>query len=193
MRRAFTLVEVIVALTIAGLIALAARAALVAGIDTEERLQLHTTSSEGNARFRALLTEALRHMTDAPAPGLAPFALLDTIIEGAPSHTAEFYSRGLGFPAGAGAILRVTVAPTADGLTMTALRSDGAVVLRGVAPSLGAMRVRTRTPAGEWLDGWPRTLQVPAAVTMQFSALPGNPQGSTIPALVAVTRLEDRP
>ena len=72
MRRAFTLIEVIVALTIAGLIALAARSAIVAGLDTQERLQLHTTRTESDARFRALTAQALRHMTDAPTAGTPP-------------------------------------------------------------------------------------------------------------------------
>ncbi len=190
MRRAFTLIEVIVALTIAGIIALAARAALVAGIDTEERLQLHTMTSEGDARFRSLLTEALRHMADSPAPGLAPFALRDTVVDGRVSQTAEFYSRGLGFPAGTGAILRVIVAPSSGGLTITALRADGVGVMRGVAPSLAAMRVRTKSPAGQWLEVWPQTLQVPVAVIVDFAA--PSPD-ATVPPLVVATRLEDRP
>ncbi len=193
MRRAFTLVEVIVAITIAGIIALAARAALVAGMDTEERLRLHTTTSEGDARFRALLSDALRHMTDSPAPGLAPFASRDTVVDGRASQTAEFYSRGFGFPSGTGAILRVVVAPSSGGLTITALRADGAVVMRGLAPSLAVMRVRAKTPAGQWLEVWPQTLQVPVAVALSFDTLSADGQSSTTPPLVVATRLEDRP
>lgn len=194
MKRGFTLIEVIVALTLAGIIALAARAALVAGMDTEERLQRHTTQSEGDARFRALLVQALRHMSDAPATGLAPFTLRDTIVDGGrASQTAQFYTRGLGFPAGSGAILRINVAPGAEGLTIVARRADGAVVLRGVAQGLGAMHVRTRTPSGEWLDAWPRTLQVPVAVVVNFDAPTTDAKRGAIPPLVMATRLEDRP
>jgi prepilin-type N-terminal cleavage/methylation domain-containing protein len=193
MRRAFTLVEVIVAITIAGIIALAARAALVAGMDTEERLQLHTASSEGDTRFRSLLTDALRHMTDSPAPGLAPLAVRDTVVDGRSSQTAEFYSRGLGFPAGTGAILRVVVAASSGGLTITALRADGAVVMRGVAPSLAAMSVRAKTPAGQWLEVWPQTLQVPVAVALAFGPQSNDAPSAAIPPLVVSTRLEDRP
>jgi prepilin-type N-terminal cleavage/methylation domain-containing protein len=191
MRRAFTLVEVIVAITIAGIIALAARAALVAGMDTEERLQLHTTTSEGDARFRSLLTDALRHMTDSPVPGLAPFAVRDTVVDGRPGQTAEFYSRGLGFPAGTGAILRIIVAASSGGLTITALHTDGGVVLRGVAPSLAAMNVRAKTPAGLWLEVWPQTLQVPVAVTLAFATQSTDASSGAIPPLVVSTRLED--
>lgn len=192
MKPAFTLIEVIVALTIAGIIALAARAALVAGMDTEERLQLHTTSSEGDARFRALLTAALRHMMDSPAPGLAPFVVRDTIVASRQSQIAEFYSRGVGFPAGTGPILRVAVAPTSDGLTMTAVRSDGVLVLRGLAPGLGGMRVRAQAPAGAWLATWPRTLQMPVAVMAVFSATSFEASDATLPPLVVATRLEER-
>lgn len=193
MRRAFTLLEVIVAITIAGIIALAARAALVAGMDTEERVQLHTTSSEGDARFRSLLTDALRHMTDSPAPGLTPFAVRDTVVDGRPSQGAEFYSRGLGFPAGTGAILRVIVAASSGGLTITALRADGSVVMRGAAPSLGGMSVRAKTPAGQWLEGWPQTLQVPVAVALSFGPQSSEAPSSAIPPLVVSTRLEELP
>jgi hypothetical protein len=162
-------------------------------MDTEERLQLHTTTSEGDARFRSLLTDALRHMTDSPAPGLAPFAVRDTVVDGRLSQTAEFYSRGLGFPAGSGAIHRVIVAPSSGGLTITALRADGAVVMRGAAPSLAAMSVRAKTPAGQWLEGWPQTLQVPVAVAFAFDSQSSNAANGAIPPLVVATRLEDRP
>ena len=193
MRRAFTLFEVIVALTIAGIIALAARAALVAGMDTEERVQMHATVSEGDARFRSLLTDALRHMTDSPAPGLAPFAVRDTVVDGRPSQTAEFYSRGLGFPAGTGAIFRIIVAPASGGLTITALRADGTLVTRGAAPSLAAMNVRAKTPAGQWLQVWPQTLQVPVAVALAFDPQSSHAPTASTPPLVVSTRLEDRP
>lgn len=188
MKRGFTLVEVMVALTIAAIIALAARAAVVAGIDTEQRLWQHTRVSEGDTRFRALLAGALRHITDSPAPGVAPFAVRDTVVSNVGSQIAEFYSRGLWFPAGTGAILRVVVAPTSDGLTITASRSDGVVVLRGVASGVSGVHVHAKSPAGQWLERWPHTLQVPVAVIADLNA-----PGGQLPPLVVTTRLEERP
>jgi len=185
MRRAFTLVEVVVALVIAGLLALAARAVLVAGIDTQERLQRHATITEGDARFRALVVQALRHMTDAPAVGLTPFVLRDTTIaDTVPSQAVEFYSRGLSQPAGTGSVMRIRLVPTDRGLTITAIDANGRTALEGVAPGIAAMHVRLQNRSGEWVVAWPLTLQTPAAVALDLVPLrsPG-----TVPAPIVVT------
>ena len=185
MRRAFTLIEVVVALVIAGLLALAARAVLVAGIDTQERLQRHATITEGDARLRALVVQALRHMTDAPAVGLSPFVLRDTTIaDSVVSQTIEFYSRGLSQPAGTGPVMRIRLAPSDQGLTISAIDANGFTALQGVAPGIGAMYVRLQDQSGEWVAAWPLTLQTPAAVALDLVPLrsPG-----TVPAPIVVT------
>jgi prepilin-type N-terminal cleavage/methylation domain-containing protein len=185
MRRAFTLLEVVVALTIAGIIALAARAAIVAGIDTQERLQVHVTRSEGDARFRALLVQALRHLSDAPAIGLLPFVLRDTTLaDGSQAQLIEFYSRGMSQPAGTGSVLYMRVAPSEQGLTISASGPDGVIVVHGVAPGIGAIRVRLQTPAGAWVETWPRSLQTPSAVSLEFTPTGSSPNAAPVPLLV---------
>jgi len=195
MRRGITLIEVMVALAIAGIIALAARSALVAGMDTQDRLTAHSTITEGDARFRALVVQALRHIADAPAVGMQAFTLRETVVAGAaPSHIAEFFSRGLAQPAGTGAVARVRIAPSGEGLTIAAIAPDGATLLSGVAPGIGGMRVRLRShSASDWLDAWPRSLLTPVAVAMEFHPLAS--RGNTVAPvpLVVMTRLEDRP
>ncbi len=195
MRRGLTLIEVVVALAIAGLIALAARAALVAGLDTQERLTAFATRTQGDARFRALVVQAFRHIADAPAVGLPAFVLRDTLVQGdARSHIAEFYSRGLAFPAGTGPVVRVRVGPVADGLAITALGSDGATLLRGVAPGIDGMRIRVRAIGGdEWLEAWPRSLVTPAAVAVEFTRPAASGSTDVLVPLVVATRLEERP
>jgi prepilin-type N-terminal cleavage/methylation domain-containing protein len=189
MKRGFTLVEVIVALTIAGLIALAARAAVVGGLDTQERLTRHTTASENELRFRNLLVLALRHIVDAPVPNQPPFVVRDTMHNGVQSQVAEFYSRGFGHPAGTGPIVNVRIAPTADGLTLTAMLAD-APLFTGQLTSAVAMQLRARMPSGEWVALWPRTLQLPTALEVNFTAAPG--AGVPLPLFVSA-RLEERP
>ncbi|MGQ0643109.1 MAG: prepilin-type N-terminal cleavage/methylation domain-containing protein [Gemmatimonadaceae bacterium] len=189
MRRAFTLLEVIVALTIAGLIALAARAALVAGLDTQERLQFHATRTESDTRFRALTVQALRHMTEAPAAGIAPFVLRDTVTQAGPSHIVEFYSRGLAFPAGTGPASRVRLAPSERGLTIVLLHADGTVALQGEVTDLAAIRARLQTQAGEWIEAWPRSLQIPAAVVFEFVPLATSRSATAPVPLVVTTQL----
>lgn len=195
MRRGLSLIEVMVALVIAGIIALTARSALVAGMDTQDRLTGHSTITEGDARFRALVVQALRHMTDAPAVGMQAFALRDTIVAGAaPSHVAEFFSRGLAQPAGTGAVARVRIAPSGEGLTIAAIGPDGATVLSGVAPGIGGMRMRLRSRGtGDWLDTWPRSLLTPAAVAIEFHVLASRGDAAAPVPLVVMTQLEERP
>lgn len=195
MRQGLTLIEVVVALAIAGLIALAARAALVAGMDTQDRLTAHSTRTEGDARFRTLVVQALRHIADAPAVGMQAFVLRDTMIDGAPaSHIAEFYSRGLAHPAGTGAVARVRLAPSAVGLTIAAIGPDGATLLSGVAPGIAGMRMRLRSAStGDWLDAWPRSLVTPAAVAIQFTPIAAGGVAAAPVPLVVLTRLEERP
>ena len=191
MRRAFTLLEVLVALIIAGIVALAARAALSGGMDTEERVRMHAARTEGDARFRALLVSVLRHLTDAPAAGVTPLVVRDTLLaERGQSHALEFYSRGLSLPAGGGATLRIELVPSDDGLTIHAYDSHDVMRVSGRAPGLAGVRLRFRTLSGEWLDQWPRTLQVPAAVAIDFTPRSGSAQPA--PLIVAVG-LEARP
>jgi prepilin-type N-terminal cleavage/methylation domain-containing protein len=192
MRRAFTLVEVVLALVIAGLLALAARAVLVAGIDTQERLQRHAAVTEGDARFRALVVQALRHMTDAPTVGVSPFVLRDTTLaNAAPSQAVEFYSRGLSQPAGTGTVMHIRLVPSERGLTIRAVDANGFTSSEGVAPGIGAMHVRVQTRTGEWVATWPRTLQTPAAVALELVPF-GTPRGALAPIIVN-TRLAGGP
>jgi len=188
MRRAFTLVEVVVALVIAGLLALAARAVLVAGIDTQERLQRHATVTEGDARFRALVVQALRHMTDAPAVGLTPFVLRDTTLaDTVASQTIEFYSRGLSQPAGTGPVMRIRLVPTDAGLTISAMTANGVTAFEGVAPGIGAMHVTLQDRSGHWVEAWPLTLQTPAAVALEL--VPLRSAGAAPSPIVVTTQL----
>lgn len=190
MKRAFTLIEVIVALTIAGLIALAARATVVGGLDTQERLTRHTAASENELRFRRLIMQSLRHMVDAPLPNQPPFVVRDTMHNDAASHVAEFYSRGFGHPAGSGRVARVRLAPGPYGLTLSAQSVDGAALFDGALSGAISMRLRARMPSGEWMPTWPRTLQLPSALEITFVAAPG----AVTPApIVVATRLEERP
>jgi hypothetical protein len=184
------LVEVIVALTIAGLIALAARAAIVGGLDTQDRLIRHTEVAQSEIRFRALLVNALRHLSDAPAPNQLPFVVRDTVHNDVPSHVTEFYSRGLGQPAGTGDVVKVRLAPSAGGLTLSVESLGGAALLRGTLPTVTGMFLRARAPSGEWAAAWPSTLQLPTAVELTFvgDAI----SGAAVPLVVA-TRLEERP
>jgi prepilin-type N-terminal cleavage/methylation domain-containing protein len=191
MRRAFTLVEVIVALTIAGLIALAARAAIVGGLDTQERLARHTAAGEADARFRALLIDGFRHMADAPAPGLQPFTLRDTVHNDVPGHVAEFYSRGFAHPAGTGQTVLVRVAPSPEGLTLSVEAPDGSLLLRGTLTDVAAMRVRARAPGGDWVAMWPRTLQLPTAVEIAFT--PAQTRAAAPLTMIVATQLDPVP
>lgn len=185
----FTLLEIVVALTIAGLLALAARAALVAGLDTQDRVRAHVAVTEGEARFRALAVRALRHMADAPAAGVAPFVLRDTVTEsGEPSHVLEFYSRGFGSTPGSGRTALVRLAPSAGDRLTISLSDGGTTVWTGTVAGIYALRARMRDATGAWVDAWPPTSQMPSAVALELRAAQPGMRPVT---LVAATRLEE--
>ncbi|MGQ0538268.1 MAG: PulJ/GspJ family protein [Gemmatimonadaceae bacterium] len=191
-RSGFTLLEVIVAITVAGLIALAARAALLGGLDTDERLRRHSARTEGDARFRSLVAQALRHLADAPAPLEPPFVVRDTVLpDGTRSHTVDFYTRGFADPAGSGYAQRVRLAPSeGGGLTIVAPATPDAPSLFGVAGGLVAVNVQARRRGdGHWLGDWPGGTQRPAAVVLAFATVDGSP----ISPLVVHALLEERP
>jgi prepilin-type N-terminal cleavage/methylation domain-containing protein len=66
-RRGLTLLELMVAITVTGIVALLAYGSAQAGFDTDERLARVGETSEAEAQFRALVSDALRHPVEATA------------------------------------------------------------------------------------------------------------------------------
>lgn len=164
-RRAFTLVELLAALVVTGLVAATAYGALGATLDAREALEHERRTGAATALGRAMLADALRHSSDPPLAfaGGAAFEVADDRL--------RFYSRGVVPPYGTGGAWRVTLAADAAGARLVAEPPAGsaaapiALVMRGVR----ALRIAARPLAAE--PGWTTRFSsrgAPAAVAVRF-------------------------
>ncbi len=179
-RRGFTLLEVLVALVVTAMVVTLSYGAAQAGFDTEARLAERRAAADALTAWRALLGDAIRHVERGVADDDAVFVLA--------GDTLRLQTRGVVPPHGTGERWLVTLAPTAEGVRLTASPVAGAsgdVVSVLVREARGA-HVRVLPYAGgAWTDAWPRASAVPAAVSVQLLDAAG---GALAPALVARTR-----
>lgn len=176
-RSGFTLVELIIAIVLAGIIALLAYGSLQAGIDSTARLERQRSGVETEAMMRTFVSDALRHPADAS--------------DGGPSFTIarsgqrfgdqlQFTSRGVSGPLGAGELWRVTVASSAQGIDVSASSLDGnSAPIRGLIPTLSSLSVRVLGSPDEkrWQASWESTRQFPSAVEISFRDSAGRQAG----------------
>ena len=199
MRRCgFTLLELIVTLAVAGIIALLVYGSAQAGFDTRERLDRHRATTEAELRARTLLADALRHASDDGDRGVEAFALIDGVTSrGTPADRLVFLSRGITPPMGASALWRVEVSITSNGLRIDAVRATNeqsgpqlatlpsaapaAPTVSTLIPEIRALDVRVMSLADEaWLASWRSSSQTPAAVRMDFFDAQSAPIGAPL-------------
>jgi prepilin-type N-terminal cleavage/methylation domain-containing protein len=192
-RGGFTLIEVMVALVVTGLVTSLAYAAVAAGFDTSDRIERYRTTVEAQAIVRELLIDALRHPTEQGGAAMNDvlFVLDDaTRADGLPVDRIQFFSRGVTPPLGASDQWSVTLGPVDDGvrLVATSLARDEAVI-DVLLPSVRGLEVRVleRTADSLWLERWDVTGRVPAAVALTFF---GGPEDASGPAMVVHSALE---
>lgn len=171
-RPAFTLMEIMIALTVTALVATVAAAALHAGMDVRERVQEHRVTVDAEARASSWLGVMLRHPPAASAVDEAMF----TINQGNDGNTAvTFLSQGVETPAGTGTIWRVSLVVRADGLHIRAVPTGSArtrVPLETVLPHVNQLDVEALETAGSpagsgastWRADWPVLRSMPGAV-----------------------------
>lgn len=104
-RRGFTLLEVMVALTVTGVVVTLSYTAMRAGLDTSQRIEEHRAAGEAGVAFRALVIDALRHAQPGVIGGPAVFFHRDrTGADGGAADSVAFATRGIEEPAGASAV-----------------------------------------------------------------------------------------
>jgi prepilin-type N-terminal cleavage/methylation domain-containing protein len=172
-RHGFTLLELIVSIAVAGIIALLVYGSAQAAFDTRERLRHYRATSEAELRARTLLADALRHASDEANVGADAFAIENAIdASGRPIDRLTFLSRGVTPPLGASALWRVDVGISTEGLRIdaTPLVDGGDVTsqsapVTALIPSIRALDVQAM-PVGDpsWVAAWPSIRQLPAAV-----------------------------
>lgn len=190
-RRAFTLIEVIAAISLMAVVTAIAAAAIAAASDAGAVVQRHEETLDAESRWRVLVTDMLRH---APAAEAVSEPLLritrDARAEdGAPQLT--FLSRGVIQPFGTGRIWRVRIWSDGAG---THLRADATghgpdqLPLHTLLPHRSGFDVRVMeappgaigeaaTPAAsggaEWRSDWPLERSRPALLQIVFGQTPG--------------------
>jgi prepilin-type N-terminal cleavage/methylation domain-containing protein len=190
-RRGFTLIEVMVALIVSGLVVSLAYAAAQGGLDTEARLGTHRTHAESLVALRAMLTDALRHAERGRRGGPAVFALRDAVdSDGAPSDSLVFLTRGIESPLGTSGIWTLLLTRRADTLRLAATAGTddrsadaGRAALLAEVPGVTGLDVRAlgRTALTGWRGTWDDADVAPEAVSI---TLRGSDGGRAAPLVV---------
>jgi prepilin-type N-terminal cleavage/methylation domain-containing protein len=187
----FTLVELLVAITITSLIALLAYGSARAAFDTDERLARARSTVESAGAMRALVSDALRHAVPAASDDQLAFELQRGEGEGGlPADRVRFVSRGVVPPLGAGVAWLVTVAIAADGLVLEAVPASGGgtpvrTSVRTSVPDVAGLRVRVLgDDAGGWALAWDAPARLPRGVELRLLRADGRLAGA--PVVVAL-------
>lgn len=200
-RAAFTVVEVMIALVVSGLVASLAYAAAQAGFDTDARVATYRDGLARDGVVRAILTDALRHQVDGVRGGTDVFTLVDRVdAEGRDADSLSIVTRGVQSPMGASATWRLAAWREGSTLRIAGAPLDGAN--EGIAPfvmSLGEVaafdvRVLGRGLAARWRAEWPEADQAPDAFAVRLEAARGGASaGAAAEPLVVRRGLERSP
>jgi prepilin-type N-terminal cleavage/methylation domain-containing protein len=183
LRRAFTLMEVLVAIVLAGVVALLVYGIAGAAIDTQRRLVLERQSLQSARAIRAVLTDALRNARPATRFGESAFSV-EAAADGAgqPLDRLSFVSAGGTPPFTSDVNWQVTVAASADGLVMTGTPvglADPRAVSMSV-PGITRLEIQTlRYGTTRWSADRGSFAQLPRAVRIVFHV----DSGAVIPAI----------
>lgn len=168
-RNAFTLIEVMVALVVTGLVVSLAYGAAQAGFDTEDRLDAHRAGQERAAAMRTLLADALRHQVEGVRGGDEVFALTDRVASGGGSaDSLRLATRGLVAPLGGSATWNVSVWLAGDTLRLSARPLAGGVPVEAWQGEVRSFDVQAlgRGLSAEWSGTWPDGDVAPDAVSL---------------------------
>jgi prepilin-type N-terminal cleavage/methylation domain-containing protein len=184
-RRGFTLIEIMVALVVTGLVVSVAYATLQAGFDTSERLTNAQAGDERETVARAMLTNALRHAVPGTIGGAPVFVLRDE----PQGDGLRFLTRGVAEPLGASDVWEVSLLPGPQGTQFDAHQVENpsrsfTTLLRRVN-SL-SIRVRGRDFRDGWLETWNAPDRSPAVVSISFMNADGRVIGAPLMARVGL-------
>lgn len=173
-RRAFTLVEVMVAIVVTGAIVLAVFGSLGAALDTRERLEERRLALRSQLAWRAMIGDALRNARPAAARGDTVFYLEDRIGRGGiPEDRVAFIAAGGQPPLTPDADWVIVLEASADGLRMLAAPLGVVAIPREIPAPQGLVgleaRVLSATGDGSgWVREWQRATALPEMVELTF-------------------------
>jgi prepilin-type N-terminal cleavage/methylation domain-containing protein len=189
-RAGFTLLELLVAIVLAGVVALLVYGAVGAAMDTQTRLEERRLATRSARAWRATLEDALRNARPGRTYGDTTFILEEQRdAQGRPRDRLWFVSAGGLPPLTADADWEVTIEPTAQGLSLLA-RPVGVNTppRRLIGPQeVTGLDIRLLNPATSqpgWLDSWAFPRIVPEAIELTYwtdSGPAGPPVRLTLP------------
>jgi len=188
-RKAFTLIEVMVALVVTGLVVSLAYASIQAGFETSDRLALARSGEEREIVARAILSRAIRHAVPGAIGGEPVFVLRDE----AHGDELQFRTRGVSEPLGASEVWEVALHSSPDGVRVFGRALDDPTrTFSGLLPRVRAIdvRVRGRDFRDGWFESWSVPDRSPVAVWIAFLDADGRLVGAP---LVARVGLEGNP
>jgi prepilin-type N-terminal cleavage/methylation domain-containing protein len=172
-RAGFTLLEMLVSIVLASVVALLVYGVAQAARDTQARVTRESEAWERALAMRLLLGAALAGAEPATQPGEAVFQLESRRDEGGvPRDRLTFVAQGSLPPLSPGADWVVTLEPTPSGLRLAG-RPVGVRVparLLGLLPGVTGLAVRVRDPDGRigWSAQWERPALLPSAVELTY-------------------------
>lgn len=184
-RRGFTLIEIMVALVVTGLVVSVAYATLQAGFDTSDRLANAQDGEEREIVARAMLSNALRHAVPGTIGGEPVFVLRDEPR----GDGLTFLTRGVAEPLGASDVWEVSLLSGPGGTRFDAQQVDNparsfSTLLQRVHAL--SVRVRGRDFRDGWLETWSAPDRSPAAVSIAFMNADGRVIGAPLMARVGL-------
>jgi prepilin-type N-terminal cleavage/methylation domain-containing protein len=173
--RGFTLLELIVAIVLAGVVALLVYGAAGAGADIQERLSGKRAAVQSSRAMRVAIEDALRNARPALGYGDTVFTLEDrTDDAGRPADRLSFVAAGALAPLTPDADWAVTIEPTPEGLVLAAAPLGFAEPPRVVArlASVTGLDVRALAagPGQPWSERWVLRTKLPRAVELTYWA-----------------------
>jgi prepilin-type N-terminal cleavage/methylation domain-containing protein len=188
-RKAFTLIEVMVALVVTGLVVSMAYATVQAGFETSERLASTQSGEERETVARAMLSRAIRHAVPGSLGGQPVFVLRNSPL----GDELVFRTRGVIEPNGASQAWDVELISDANGVRFSGRSiGDSSLTFSTLLPRLQRIdvRVRGRDFRDGWFEEWPFVDRSPVAV--MIALLDSNDRAIGAP-LVARVGLEGNP
>lgn len=184
-RRGFTLIEIMVALVVTGLVVSIAYATLQAGFETSERLTKAQDGDEREVVARAMLSNALRHAV----PGIIGGEPVFVVRDDPRGDGLRFLTRGVSEPLGASEVWEVSLLPGPSGTQFDGRQLDNpsrsfTTLLRRV--NALNVRVRGRDFRDGWLETWNAQDRSPAAVSISFLDADGRVIGAPLMARVGL-------
>lgn len=166
-RKAFTLVEVMVALVVTSMVVTMAYASMQAGLDTADRIDVAQSGEERETVARSILSRALRHAVPGGIGGEPVFILKEV----GNSDELRFRTRGVSEPLGASEIWEITLTPSGEGVRLSGFAVDAPeTTIHALLPRIAAIdvRVRGRDFRDGWFETWPAPDRSPVVVSIRF-------------------------